>query len=129
MPKNTLLSYEILTGANAAGNLVSAVTNIQRLDNVGIQVHVASGTPTGTVQVQISADYEQDTEGNVLVVGNWINLKQPDNTTLVAQVITAGSPAQTYFDLTQLSCPWIRITYTASSGSGTLNAFITAKAL
>lgn len=121
MPKNQLLSYKISTAQSLAASGNSAVTNIQFLDNIGIQVNILSGTPTGSFQVQISADYKQDNNGNVLVAGNWIDL------TTAILAVTAGSPAQLYFDLNQLSSPWIRLRYVRTSGTGTADAFITAK--
>jgi len=121
--KNTLRKFKIVSAASMAADVTSSVTNIQFLDNIGIQVNVLSGTPTGTLQVQVSADHEQDTEGNVIVAGNWVDLVPAQ------QAITAGAPAQTYFDLNQLSAPWIRLKYNHTSGSGSMDAFITAKML
>ena len=100
----------------------SIVTNIQFLDNIGVQANIVSGTPTGTFIPQVSADYLQDNEGNVLNAGNWVSLSSQ-----YQQAITAGEPSNTYFDLTQLSSPWFRLQYVNSSGSGVVTALITAK--
>lgn len=105
--------------------ITSSVSNIQNLDNIGIQLNF-TGTPNGTFFVQVSADYAQQVMGGVAVVtnaGNWITVTLP--TTPVA----SGSANQIYIDLNQLSAPWIRVQYTNTSGTGTLNAFITAKSL
>jgi hypothetical protein len=102
-----------------AGNLTSAVTNIEFLDNIGVQFNF-TGTPTGTFQVQVSADYSQDQQGNVLNAGNWIGL-------LSVLPTASGSADSAYVDLNQLSAPWIRAIYTRTSGTGTLNAYIVAK--
>lgn len=120
--KSNLLKYQVITSGNAAlSSITSSVTNIEFLDNIGYQINVASGTPTGVIKVQISIDYAQDINGNVTNAGNWVDL------TPVSQTISAGSPSPIYFDMTQLSAPWIRLVYTRTSGSGTINAFITAK--
>jgi len=121
--KNTLLSYKMSTAQSMGASFNSRVTNIQHLDNIGIQANVLSGTPTGVLQVQISADYAQDFMGNVLNAGNWVDLAPAQ------QALTAGSPANTYFDLTELSAPWIRVHYTRTSGTGTIDILITAKML
>lgn len=123
MPKNSLLKFQTITSGNAGGNLTSRVTNIQRLDDVGIQVNVVSGTPSGVLQVQVSADYVQDFMGNVLNAGTWVDLVPG------AQTLTAGSPSATYFDMEELSAPYIRLTFTHTGGTGVINAFITAKAI
>ena len=122
--KNTLSRYPILSAGDASGSLVSAVTCIEYLDNVGIQANIVSGTPTGTLDIQVSADYVQVpgvTGSQVTSNGNWV--------TVTSQAITSGSPAQTYFDLNQLSSHFVRLIYTAASGSGTLSAFIVGKSV
>lgn len=118
--KNALLKFQTVTSGDMSGDITSAVTNIQFLDNVGIQLNFA-GTPTGNFFVQISADYEQDAQGNVVNAGNWISL------TLSPSPVASGSADNIYIDITQISAPWIRVFYDRTSGTGTLNAFITAK--
>jgi hypothetical protein len=122
--KNQLLKYQTVTNGSMTGTstITSAVTNIQNMDNVGIQLNF-TGTPNGTFFVQVSADYAQNSQGVVTNAGNWITVTLP--TTPVA----AGAANQIYIDMNQLSAPWIRFQYTNSSGAGTLNAFITGKAL
>lgn len=112
------------------GTLTSAVTCIQWLDNIGIQFNW-TGAPVGSFAIQVSADYVQDPEGRVTNPGNWIPLtltylSAPNVFTSAQSVPTSvGSPI--YIDLNQLSSPWIRSVYTSVSGSGILNALITAK--
>lgn len=117
--KNNLLQFHsIVNGDMSLSSLTSAVTSIQFLDNIGIQANF-SGSPVGVLAIQVSADYAQDYEGNVLNPGNWAPISSSS--------MTGGSPI--YFDLNQLSAPWIRAVYTKTSGTGTLNVFITAKML
>jgi hypothetical protein len=101
----------------------STVINALMLDNIGIQLNVKSGTPTGTFKMQVSLDYEQDNQGNVINAGHWIDVEDADGG------ITSGSPAQTYIDMTQISAPWLRLSYTNISGSGVLDAFACGKGL
>ena len=105
-----------------SGNITSDPTNIQFLDNVSMQLNF-TGTPTGTFTVQGSLDYQQTSPFAKAAIGNWIDITLP--TTPAA----AGSANQILIDMNQLSFPWIRVKYTASSGSGTLNAYISAKAV
>jgi hypothetical protein len=129
--KNTLLKYQSVTNGNMATNIISAVTSLQYLDNSGIQFNF-SGSPVGTFQVQVSADYAQDSYGNVTNPGNWAPIIL---TYLLSGVVTqstsiptsVGSPV--YVDVNQTSSPYIRAVYNAVSGSGTLNVFLTAKEL
>lgn len=118
--KNNLLQYQVMSSVSMASNIVSSVTNIAYLDNIGIQFNY-SGSPLGAFNVQISGDYNQDNNGNVLNPGNWINL------TLSPAPAASGTTGQAYVDIFQISAPWIRTTYTASSGTGFLSVYITAK--
>lgn len=103
-----------------SGNLVSQITNIEFQDNIGIQINF-TGSAVGTFNVQISSDYKQDSQGVVQNAGNWISL------VLNPAPVAAGSANQIFIDMNQLSAPWIRLIYTASSSTGVLNAFISAK--
>lgn len=129
--KNNLPAYQTVTNGDMSGNLTSKVTNIQHLDDVGYQFNF-TGSPVGTIALQISADYQQDINGNVMVAGNWVPITFSywnGSATITATSIptTVGSPI--YLDLALLSAPYIRAVYTFGSGSGTLNAFIVAKML
>lgn len=127
---NNLLSYQTITAGNmASASVTSAVTSIQFLDNVGYQFSW-SGSPVGTFALQVSADYAQDSNGNVTNTGNWVPLLFTywDGAAFVTSYTvptSVGSPI--YLDLALLSAPWIRAVYTKSSGSGTLTGTVTAK--
>ena len=130
--KNTLLKYQSITnGDMSASSLTSSVTNIQQLDEIGYQFNW-SGSPTGTIAIQVSIDYAQDLNGNVTVSGHWtpLTLTYWDTNTnafVTAQSIPTSVGSPVYLDLTLLSAPWIRAVYTKGSGTGTLQAYITAK--
>jgi hypothetical protein len=120
--KNNLRKYKMISAASMGANITSAVTNIQFCDNVSIQlVWSGGGTPVGTVAVQVSLDYAQDTLGNVTNSGTWSDL--PLNPTPAV----SGNSGSIYLDLNQLSAPWIRTVYTRTSGSGTMNGYISSK--
>lgn len=117
--KNNLQSYQIITAGDMSADITSAVTNIQTLDNIGIQLNW-TGSPVGVFEVQVSIDYAQDNFGNVINAGHWTPIDFQ-----VGPSTTDGSPI--YLDLNQLSAPWIRTFYDRTSGTGTLSAYITAK--
>lgn len=122
--KSNLSRYQLLKNADGSGDLTGAVTCIQWLDNIGYQINMVGSTMTGTFDVQVSADYQQDEFGNVQNAGNWIPLPLSPTAT-----VTAGTPTNIYIDVTQISAPYIRLVYKHTSGSGTVAAFITAKVL
>lgn len=122
--KNALPKFKIVSaGDQSQATVTSSVTNIEFMDNIGIQVNILTGTASGTFDVQISADHFEVNQ-NVQTAGNWISLGTPYTAT-----VTSGSPANIYFDLNQLSAPWVRLLYTKSSGTGTFDAFIAGKML
>lgn len=121
--KGFLNNFKIVSaGDMSQATVASSVINAQGLDNIGIQTNILSGTPTGTFDVQVSADHKTDELGNVLVVGNWISIGSA-----FQAAITAGSPANVYFDLNQLSSMYVRLLYTRGSGTGTFDAFAVGK--
>jgi hypothetical protein len=109
----------ITNGAMASTNtLTSSVVDIRGFDNVSLQANW-TGTPSGTFYVDVCSDYNINYSGRT---GNWSTLPQ----TLTAP---SGSAGTSFLDAIQTSAPYIRVRYANSSGSGTLNVYIGAKAL
>lgn len=121
--KNTLRKFQTITaGDMSAASITSAVTNIETHDNIAIQLNF-TGTPVGTFAVEVSVDYERDSHGNVIDSGTWVPI------TLSPAPAAAGADGSILIDLNQLASPWIRVVYTKTSGTGSLDAFISAKML
>lgn len=118
--KSNLLAFQTLSSVSMSANVTSSVTNIAYLDNIGVQFNF-TGAPVGTFNVQVSADYNEDTQRNVINPGSWTSL------TLSPAPTAAAAASTIYVDLNQLSAPWIRSGYTASSGSGVLSTYVTGK--
>jgi hypothetical protein len=109
--KNVLAPYHLVQAGDMSGNITSAATNIQYLDNVGVQFNW-TGTPTGSFYVEVSLDK-----------ANWTALS------LSPAPAASGAAGTWYCDLQELSSPWIRVRYAASSGSGTLDVYVGGKAI
>lgn len=129
--KTNIKQFDIIDATSMSTNITSDITDIQYLDDIGIQF-TWTGTPTGTFQILVSANYNQDYNGNVLNAGNWVPLTMTywNGTSFVTGTTiptSVGSPV--YVDLALLSAPYIQASYTSGSGSGTLTATITAKML
>ncbi len=99
----------------------SDTLHILNLDNINLQIDY-TGTPNGLFLVQVSTDHVEDQEGNVLVEGFWVSLP-------IGTIPASGSADQIIIDINQISAPWMRIKYTNSSGSGTMNMFASGKGL
>lgn len=120
MSYNLLNPVHIIIAGDMSGNLTSPAVEVKLQDNIGVQLHW-TGTPTGTFSFQVSMDHKEDIEGNIVTAGNWINL------TVVPAIIAFGAPDDAYVDLNQLSAAYVRVVYTASGGTGALDAFVNAK--
>lgn len=122
MARKPLLKYKNVNAVSMGADITSVATNIEFQDNIGVQF-IFTGTPTGTFQIQISADHAEDSQGVVTTAGNWVDIVLDPIPT------AAGAPDVIYVDITQISAPWIRVHYTRTSGTGTLTSYITAKSL
>jgi hypothetical protein len=118
--KNILPKFKNITAGDMSANVTSAVTNIQYVDNVGIELSW-TGTPTGTFTVEVSVSYEQDSQGNVINAGSWNAL------TLNPTPTASGSAGSFYISLNQIEAPWVRVRYIRTSGTGVLTSYICTK--
>lgn len=109
MRKNNLATYVSLSAGDMSGNLVSAVTDIRWLDNI-VMYLAFTGTPEGSFSVEVSPDQV-----------TWYALD------LVPAPIATGVAGGHRIELNQLSDPYIRASYTATSGTGSLTVTIAGK--
>lgn len=111
----------LLATSELNSSFTTAVTTISMMDNICAQV-IWSGasSPVGTMDVQGSLNYSVGTGGTVLNAGTW--------TGLGLNTAVSGSSGTILFDLNQLSFPYIRLSYTASSGDGYAAIWIAGKA-
>lgn len=112
---------QVITDADMSSNIVSAAFNLRDRRNSCIQMNW-TGNPVGPFAVQVSVNHIQDTEGNVQVMGTFEDLPLDNN------ISANGVADDAYIELDGLSAPYIRVIYAAVSGSGSINAFISAKA-
>ena len=108
--KNVLTPYHVIVAGDMSGDVTQATpTNIQYADNVSVQLNF-TGTPTGTFEIQGSLDQS-----------NWVPL------VFSTSPVASGASGQILLDMNQLSFPYIRVFYDRTSGSGTLDAYISWK--
>lgn len=117
--KNVLSTFKAISAGDMSGALTSPVTNVAFLDNLLIQLN-ASGSPAGTYSVEFSADYYQDSQGNIINPGNWVAV------TLNPMPTITGS-GSTIIDLNQMPTSFMRVKWVPTSGSGSLDMYISAK--
>lgn len=120
MSRPYMPARQIFTNQSMTSTVSSAPVNIDQLSLVGFDV-AWTGTPTGTFSIEVSNSYSLNPNGSLHSAGLWTAL------TLSNSVAPAGSASNGFIDIDAISASWIRLTYTATSGTGTLNAFLSAK--
>jgi len=118
--KDTLKSYVLLNAQSTASSFdtYSNPTNVDYLDNVGIQV-VWTGTTVGVLEVYGSNDAANAQQGKYPT--NWSKFEFG----AVINVDTTNSDLLIHMN--QLPYSWIALKYTATSGTGTMTAKLTVK--
>lgn len=112
--KNALESFHLISGGSMTGTstITSSTQTILTYDNIGLQFEW-TGTPTGTFSINCSID-----DVTFIPLSFSPPLTSP-----------SGSSGNFLVSLNQVPYPYIQVTYTNSSGSGTLDVFISQKDL
>jgi cytoskeletal protein RodZ len=121
--KTRLNSYQFAVAQSIASNYTSTAMDIRNLDNLAFFL-VWTGTPTGTFAVQVSEDYTQSSTGTVINAGTWVATTASSGT-----AVPSGSASAGQLVFTSNANSWVRIVYTASSGTGTLNGYLSGKSI
>ena len=108
--KRTLDYSELIVDGAMASNITGPSTNILHTDRVGYQL-VWTGTPEGTFSVEVSNDEV-----------SWATLT-------LSTSITGGGAADNAFIDVETAAKFVRVLWTASSSSGTLQAHITSTSI
>lgn len=81
----------------------------------------AGTSPVGAASVQVSNDYSVNTAGIVVNAGTWTTL------TLSAPTTISGNTGNGFIDVDATAAYAMRLIYTATSGTGTLQVVANAK--
>lgn len=103
-----------INGTSMAADIASDAVSLQFEDNPDIQCKW-TGTPTGTLAVQVSLDP--------------VHLGWQTVTFSPSPTQPAGAAGSNYFTLNQTGAAYIRLIYTAGSSTGALYAKIAAKSV
>lgn len=104
--------------ASASFDNKNAATDVQFLDNMGIQV-TWTGSPVGVLKVLVSNDVANPTDG--IPVVNWSEL---DFGTAIA---IDNTNSDLIININQLPFKWIALEYVRTSGTGAITAQFTSK--
>lgn len=117
----------VVENGNLAANITSDVTLIPKLSMVSYGYSWSGSSPSGTVIVEVSNDYTVDAQGNVLNAGTWNTLPFTDSAgDTVTSFAISGNTGVGFLEVVTGAYA-IRTTYTASSGTGTLQVTLNSK--
>ena len=109
---------QLITNGNMATTVTSAAINRSFSDNIGFQFQW-TGTPTGVFKVQTSLSYNPATGS-----GFWDDY--PFSPALTAP---SGSAGHFSVEMEEVTAAFLRVVYTPTSGSGSLNVWTNAKSI
>ena len=120
MANKDFLSHQVMTDLVMTGTAVvlSEITNIRGMDDVFYEIQM-SGTAVGTFTVQVSTSYDPISNPDAVFIP----------IVLDPVPVAAGADGQIGININLMGSKYIQLTYTNASGSGTMNAYISAKAV
>ena len=116
-----LTPFSVITNGDMSANIISAVTIVQNLSMISYDVSWTGTAPVGVMSVQVSNTYTQNADGTVRNAGNWTTL------TLSAPTNVSGATGNGFIDVDATGAFAMRLVYTWTSGTATMNATISAK--
>ncbi len=126
--RTTLRPHPVITNGDMSGDIISEPTILQSLTSASYAVKWEDGiSPIGTLAVQMSDDYELGPSGQVVNAGTWNTAPLSVDGTYGTSIPVSGSADNGFIDILGTAAYAVRLVFTATSGSGTMNAVITGK--
>lgn len=121
--KPSLKNIQVITAGSMTGTSTLTGTTIDCIGMSWCGIHLSwSGTPNGTFVVQIPATFNADKSP-----ATWATL--PVANTSGASLTAAGSAGSHQIAISDIPFSHIRVSYTNSSSTGTLDAWMTLKGI
>lgn len=113
--------FPVITNGSMAGSITSQVTIIDKISMLSYAVSWTGTTPVGTMTVEVSNDYKINVDGTVRNAGTW-------NTVPITPAATvSGNTGNGFIDIGATGAYAVRLVYTRTSGTGTMQAQINCK--
>lgn len=109
--ENFLNPHKITSAGDMSADVTSPGVDARYLDDMVFQCNF-TGSPTGTFSVQGSVDNS-----------TWTALA------LTTSPAASGSASTVLIDVNQTACPYVRCVYTFTSGTGSLDIWVSGKGL
>lgn len=113
--------FPVIQDGDMSGSITSKITIIQQLSLISYSISWSGASPVGSVVVEVSNDYTQEADGSVRNPGIW-NALPLDSATSVS-----GNSGNGFIDIDLNSGYALRLRYVSTSGTGTMQAIVSAK--
>ena len=122
MASRPILSpYSVVINGDMSTTIISEVTIIQNCSLISYDISWSGSSCTGTIAVQVSNTYEQNAQGGNYITGNW-------NTLPLSSVPTISqNTGNGAIDIDATGFYAIRLVYTPSAGTGSMNVTVSGK--
>lgn len=111
----------ITNGDMSQASIISEVTIIQKLSLASYGVSWAGTSPVGVITVEVSNDYSLNSSGTVSNAGTWNQLP------LSGTAAVSGNTGNGFIDIDAQAGYALRLVYTKTSGTGSLQATVVGK--
>lgn len=112
--------FQVITDGNMSISIASQVTIVQMMTMISYDISWVGSSPIGLIVVQISNTYSENADGTVRNAGNWTNVP------LTLAAVT-GNTGVGFIEVPDNTSYAIRLLYTPTSGTGTMQAFVKGK--
>lgn len=114
--------YHVVVDHSMGATFTSTPTIITNLSMISYDIAWSAGsTPVGVITVEVSNTYALNADGSVRTAGNWTTLA------LSSTCSVSGNTGNGAIDVDLTGFYAIRLKYTRTSGSGTMNVTLNAK--
>ena len=121
--KNIAQAHVIVAGDMSQASLTSRAMRTAVLDNYSFQGVWSGSSPIGTLDIQVSNDH-QENGGVVVNTGTWTSIYAGATVPAVS-----GSPGNLFLNVAAISAAWVRVVYTKTSGTGTLDVYFNGRSI
>lgn len=115
--KDYVPGYVLINNLSLASNITSGPIDTRGWDNIDIEL-IATGTSNGMFFVDCTL---LPTMPPAASAQTWVQIP------LTPGPITSGTPTNIVIELNQMGCMFIRLRYNATSGAGSLTAYVGEK--
>ena len=134
-------TFAVITDGYGGANLTSDPFAISAFPLLSVHFWISAGTPSGSLTVEVSNYEDKLTDGYLsytnqdvslnTYITTWTTLASVKNfpvaNAYTATTVTSGSPATIALNFQDLGFKWMRLVWTSTSGTGTLQARVSGK--